>query len=307
MWCLRLWQHVSAILTWRRPGDRRRTWLLSGLALGLLLALTFGAGGQAQAVSNNGRDMNYLALGDSVTFGFNPLVDPRNAANFVAYPDFVAHRLDEHLTNAACPGVTSSRFISLSGPDWLCEDWLNHGFPLHVTYHTSQLQFAVAFLKSHPHTRLVTLLIGANDLYRLQGMCNNDTTCIVQGLPGVLATFRANLDTIYATLRHNAHYHHQIVTLTYYSPDYRNQLFTGSIIELNKVIENRAAAWGSQVADGFRAFGIASGFGDPCAAGLLIRTSPSTCDVHPSREGHMLLAQIVLAVVHRNVERDDAA
>ncbi len=277
--------------------------------LGLLLALTVGAGGQAQAASYANPDahhnIDYLALGDSVTFGYSPLVDPHDTKAFVSYANVVVQALHEHLTNAACPGVTSSRFISLSGPDWLCEPWLSQGFPLHVTYDSSQLKFAVSYLRSHPHTRLVTLLIGSNDLFRLQGLCKNDRTCIEKGLPGVLATVRANLNTIFATLRNKAHYHRQIVTLTYYSPNYRDQFTTGAVSQLNNAIANRAAAWGSAVADGFNAFRHASRSGDPCAAGLLIRTSATTCDIHPSLKGHALLAAIVLAALRH--AHDEAA
>lgn len=312
MWFLRVCQSVIARpATWRQSvaTDRRRLPVLRSLALGLLLALTVGAGGQVQAASYAHQDahpnVDYLALGDSVTFGYSPLVDPHNTKAFVSYANVVAQALHEHLTNAACPGVTSSRFISLSGPDWLCEPWLKQGFPLHVTYSGSQLQFAVSFLRSHPRTRLVTLLIGSNDLFRLQGLCQNDRTCIEKGLPGVLATVRANLNTIYATLRFKAHYFYQIVTLTYYSPNYRDQFTTGAVSQLNKVIANRAVAWGSAVADGFKAFGVASGFGDPCAAGLLIRTSATTCDIHPSLRGHALLAATVLAAL-RHAHREAA-
>lgn len=300
MWFLRVCQSVitrQAILRQSEAADRRRLPVLRSLALGLLLALTFGVGGPAQAARHAPPHADYLALGDSVTFGYSPLVDPHDTKDFVSYANVVAQALHENLTNAACPGVTSSRLISLSGPDWLCEPWLKQGFPLHVTYSSSQLQFAVSYLRSHPHTRLVTLMIGANDLFRLQGLCNNDRACIQKGLPGVLATFRANLNTIFATLRNQAHYHHQIVTLTYYSPNYRDQFTTGAISQLNQVIANRAVAWGSAVADGFKAFGVASGFGDPCAAGLLIRTSATTCDVHPSLKGHALLAATVLAAL----------
>lgn len=304
MWFLRVCQSIIARpVTWNQTAstDRRHLPALRSLALGLLLALTVGAGGQVQAASHANPQANpkvdYLALGDSVTFGYSPLVDPHNTNAFVSFANVTAQALHEHLTNAACPGVTSSRFISLSGPDWLCEPWLKQGFPLHVTYSGSQLQYAVSFLRSHPRTRLVTLLIGSNDLFRLQGLCQNDRTCIQKGLPGVLATFRANLNTIFATLRFKAHYHGQIVTLTYYSPNYRDQFTTDAVKQLDRVIANRAVAWGSAVADGFKAFGVASGFGDPCAAGLLIRLSATTCDVHPSLRGHVLLAATVLAAL----------
>ncbi len=305
MWLLRVSQSaIARPTTWSQTKamDRRHLPVLRSLMLGLLLALTVGAGGQAQAASYANADahhkLDYLALGDSVTFGYSPLVDPHDTKAFFSYANVVAQAFHEHLTNAACPGVTSSRFISLSGPDWLCEPWLSQGFPLHVTYSGSQLQFAVSYLRSHPRTRLVTLLIGSNNLFRLQGLCKNDRTCIEKGLPGVLATFRANLNTIFATLRHKAHYHFQIVTLTYYSPNYRDQFTTGAVSQLNNAIANRAVAWGSAVADGFNAFRLASRSGDPCAAGLLIRTSATTCDIHPSLKGHALLAAIVLAALH---------
>src|SRR6478752_7305485 len=62
----------------------------------------------------------YLALGDSLPFGFSPLVSPKDASNFIGYPEKAAPRLKLALTNAACPGQTSSGFISLDGSDNGC-------------------------------------------------------------------------------------------------------------------------------------------------------------------------------------------
>ena len=54
--------------------------------------------------------------------------------------------------------------------------------------------------------------------------------------------------------------------------------------------------FGVTVADEFSAFQIASApfNGDPCAAGLLIRLTATTCDVHPSPAGRELLAATVV-------------
>ena len=37
-------------------------------------------------------------------------------------------------------------------------------FPLHVKYSGSQLDYAVSYLKTHKKVRLVSLMVGANDL-----------------------------------------------------------------------------------------------------------------------------------------------
>src|SRR5215467_1538052 len=70
-----------------------------------------------------GSPQQYLALGDSIAFGFSPLLDPTNADNFIGYPTPVAAALKKTLTNASCPGETSSHFISLTGSDNHCGFW----------------------------------------------------------------------------------------------------------------------------------------------------------------------------------------
>ena len=69
----------------------------------------------AKALAASNRPQEYLALGNSVAFGFDPTVaDPSNANNFIGYPTPAAAALKENLTNAACPGETSSHFIDLT-------------------------------------------------------------------------------------------------------------------------------------------------------------------------------------------------
>src|SRR5260370_38140085 len=58
---------------------------------------------------------SYLALGDSVPFGFNP--NPAlwsNADNFIGYPEIVAQRLNIEDVNATCPGEATGGFLSLT-------------------------------------------------------------------------------------------------------------------------------------------------------------------------------------------------
>jgi lysophospholipase L1-like esterase len=241
-------------------------------------------------------ESTYLALGDSVAFGTNPLLDRRNASNFVGYPQVLAERLELNVTNAACPGEASGGFISLTGTDNVCRPYRS-AFPLHVSYTTSQLDFAVSYLRSHRHTRLVTLNIGANDLFVLQKRCGADRTCVLNGLPAMLQTLSLNLATIYGGVRDGAEYHHRLVGLTYYSTDYRDDVGVRVIQAINNTVAQATVNVRGKVADGFGKFKSAAqpAGGDACAAGLLIVTSstPLKCDVHPSPRGQALLADAI--------------
>ena len=64
----------------------------------------------------------YLALGDSVPFGDNPLLKPlpKPPSLFVGYPLLLGVIINEPVVNAACPGQTSSGFLSLQGTDNGC-------------------------------------------------------------------------------------------------------------------------------------------------------------------------------------------
>ena len=276
----------------------RMRWLIAAVALFATLATALLAGpalGSALAAFN--RPQEYLALGNSVAFGFNPLLDRRNADYFIGYPTPVAAALKETLTNASCPGETSSHFISLAGSDHGCGAY-RFNFPLHVAYSTTQLAFADGFLQSHPQTLVVSIDIGANDLFVLEGGCGGNVNCVLSGLPGMLSTLSANLDTIYGHIRNLDGYHHQLVALTYYSLNYSDPVGTNVISQVNQVVAGRTLAWGGIVADGFGAFAAASTAygGDTCAAGLriVVLSSPLTCDIHPSPAGRDLLAQAIV-------------
>jgi hypothetical protein len=197
------------------------------------------------------------------------------------------------------------------GTDFKCFPY-RHNFPLHVAYTTSQLDFAAAYLRAHPKTHLVTLQLGGNDLNLLLDACGyvqpatqQATVCVFQGLPALLHTVAANLQTIILRLRSAGGYHHQLVTVTYYATNYADPAQVAVIGTLDQVLAQTTLAAGGRVADGFSAFQRAAGptGGDPCAAGLLVRlpTSPSTCNLHPSLTGQTVLAGAVL----RALEYDD--
>ena len=265
------------------------------------IALVASLAGPGVALASN-RPVEYLALGDSLAFGFNPLADPTDPAHFVGYPERATIALRDTLTNASCPGETSSHLINLAGSDNGCGTWRGLGLPLHVGYASatqSQLAFADAFLKEHPKTQVVSLDIGANDVFVLQKSCGYDAGCILAGLPNVVATFSANLDTIYGHLRHEDGYNHKLVALSFYARDYVSDPVSTAVASLMRdALKERTEAWGGVLADGFEAFRDASApyGGDTCAAGLriVLSTSPLVCDDHPSPLGRDLLAQALV-------------
>jgi lysophospholipase L1-like esterase len=276
-----------------------RRWRLSLLIAGAVLLLA-----PTPVVADNEGD-EYLALGDSVAFGYRPPpVNPFNIGNFIGYPEALAASQSLTLTNAACPGEASSGFISLGGDDNVCRPYrFLLGAPLHTAYTTSQLDFAVDFLHRHPQTRLITMSIGANDVFVLQKSCPpppDDVACVVDGLNDLLPQLAENLGSIYSALS-AAGFHGQLVAVTYYVDDYDNPATVGVIAAVNAVVASVTRAFGGQVADGFGAFAVAAApfGGNSCVAGLLIRTGPGPhdCDVHPSPEGRDLLAQAVADVL----------
>jgi lysophospholipase L1-like esterase len=266
-----------------------------GLSLALALA-TLGAVQAAPAAATS-EGHSYLALGDSVPFGFSPLLDPRDAANFVGYPEAASRLLNIEDVNAACPGEASGGFISLTGTDNVCRPYRAR-FPLHAAYMTSQLDFAISYLSSNPRTRLVTLTLGANDVFRLQKDCNQDSVCVSGRLPAVLATLDANLRDIFAALRATG-YSGLIVGVTYYALNYSDSTSVAGVQGLNAQMIDAAHAYGVLIASGFDAWApvAARAGGDSCAAGLLIALPSGGCDVHPTALGRDLLAQAVVQTV----------
>ena len=239
----------------------------------------------------------YLALGDSVSFGFiaDAGFEYVNPENFIGFPDYVGQSLKLHTSNAACPGETSGSFLSATAPDDGCRFYRSQ-VPLHVAYSSTQLDFAVSFLKSHPETRLVSVGLGADDVLLLRAQCANDPTCVALGLPQVLAAVETNLVTIFSDLR-AAGFKGIIIVVNYYSVDYSDANETALISALNQTLAGASAQAGLPVADVFTSFQTAAApaGGHTCNAGLLNASSQNqfACDIHPSQSGQKLIARTV--------------
>jgi lysophospholipase L1-like esterase len=254
------------------------------------------------------RGSTYLALGDSVTFGYEeaqvvPAPNYADASSFLGYPELLGSELHVKVVNAACPGETSGTFIDPTAQSNGCENTPGKGnvgyrtlFPLHASYTGSQLAFAVGYLKKHHSVRLVSLMIGAND-----GLICQETTAdhcaSLTEQAAVASAVENNVKTILSAIRNKAHYKGQLAIVNYYSLDYSSSAVTGQIAFLNNAIDGVAKPFHVKIADGFGELeaGAAHSGGNSCTAGLLTQlTGASTpCGIHPSYAGQSLLAQAV--------------
>jgi lysophospholipase L1-like esterase len=278
------------------------------LSLISCLCLVCARPAKAQNPNNTSKDTRYLALGDSIAFGFNPTVAVA-LDNYHGYPEFVSNGLHRKVANASCFGESSGSFLSTSAPDLGCRAWKSAGRPMFVEYSGTQMDYAIDYLRNNPNPRFVTINIGGNDLALLQIGCNFDLNCELSGLPGVLGAYGSNLFTIFSRIRQEAHYNGPIVLLTYYAFNYADPTQVGAFTALNGIASGIASAFGAKIADGFMAFFVATipFGGDSCKAGLLVKLPNGTCDTHPSLLGQKLLAEAVLAVApnHNDAESGD--
>jgi lysophospholipase L1-like esterase len=270
-----------------------------------LVALVFGT--TAVAASSNENDSPghyYLALGDSLAYGFQQAkfnaevaAGHVDAATFnTGYVDDFAAKLrtvqDRISTvNLGCPGETTvSYFVGCA--------WHASGLPLHHTYSGSQEAAALAFLERHRHqVGLITLDNGANDTTPCLG--SPDPACF----PNALAQVATNLNRALAELRHAAP-HAQIIVMQYYDPFALVAPSSVAITQvLNQEIATAAAANGAKVADAFTPFNVAP----PQPATLCALTLFCTAlhDIHASDAGYAVIAQQFWLASGLQSEEDD--
>ncbi len=178
-----------------------RVLVAATLAAASLLLVPFTASATTTVDHPGNRPDRYLlALGDSISFGFQgpKLTSPPNPAAFTTgYVDVLAARdpsLD--VTNYSCPGETTTSFITGGCP------WREAGYALHDPYDGSQLTAAVAFLQAHrQHAGTVTVAIWGNDILALTIACGGDLACVSQLALAETAAFAGRLTTILRAVR----------------------------------------------------------------------------------------------------------
>jgi lysophospholipase L1-like esterase len=288
----------------------RRVLALTAALIVVVVIAAIGAGTvSADPVTGSDANGTYLALGDSVAFGYvppNAVPAPKylDAHSFIGYPEYLAQQLNERVSNASCPGETTASMLVAGAQSNGCENSPGSPvgyatlYPLHVQYQGTQMDYALHYLAAHNHTRLVTIDIGANDAFLCQETTPDHCTSITE-LLGVANEIAVNLTSIFHDLRDVAGYSGPIVALTYYSLSYSDPAQVAGTQFLDSVIAGATTLNGGIVADGFAAFqGPSAAFaGDPCAAGLLIKLPDGTCNIHPSPAGAQLLAAAIATAI----------
>ncbi len=183
--------------------------------VGMLVAATSSAFATSYShrFSLIGPKARYLALGDSLAFGFQPDLNFSHgyADDFMSN---LSQRGVKHLANMGCPGETSSTFINGGCP---------YPYLRKYPYIGAQLAAAVAYLNFYKgQVSPVTLDIGANDLLP---DINTSNCSISASFNNDLATVNANVHTILTQLQAamtvNGHMTGDIVLMNYYDP-YQN-------------------------------------------------------------------------------------
>jgi lysophospholipase L1-like esterase len=292
------------------PTVRRRLLAVTA-AVFIVAAIAAIGAGATSANPVNGSDANgtYLALGDSVAFGYVPpdaVPAPKylDAHSFAGYPEYLAQQLNERVTNASCPGETTASMLVAGAQSNGCENSPGSPigyatlYPLHAEYQGTQMDYALHYLAAHKHTRLITIDIGANDAFLCQETTADHCSALAE-VAGLASEIAGNLGTIFHDLRVVAGYGGPIVVLSYYSLSYSDPVQVAGALFLNSAIAGVTTANGGIVADGFGAVqGASAAFGgSPCAAGLLIKLPDGTCNIHPSPAGHRLLAAAIATAI----------
>jgi lysophospholipase L1-like esterase len=267
----------------------RRYLLFAGLSL-LLVVTLLGLDVVALQVTGMGRQLGhhyFLALGDSITFGYQPDL------NFTAgYVDDVFADLQKagvtDVVNYGCAGETTTSMIQGN-----CLGHLIH----HNGYTGPQLTAAVKFLHAHPsRVSPITLEIGANDLLPDW----NDATCMpTSSVNSDLATMDHNLThTILPSLVNTLEAPSgsrpgDLVMLNYYDPFIKHcPGSTGFVHMFNDHLAADAAVYRIPIVDVYTAFG-----GDMLMAANICQYTwycdPQFHDFHPTTLGYRKIADAV--------------
>jgi lysophospholipase L1-like esterase len=236
----------------------------------------------------------YLALGDSLAFGFQPTkarggLAPRRFDT--GYVDVLAARLRKlapgiEVVNYGCPGESLVTFVR-GGCDWLRE-----GGRLHDSFRGAQLDAALDFLRAHPgQVSPITVTLWGNDVVRFEERCRGELRCIGKRAPRALASMGSRLHSILSRLRAAAP-GAEIVATGAWNFEVGRIARVGFLYRsLDKRIARAAARAGTDVAN-MRA--VFNPHGGPAAVRRRVCDYTFMCsqrDVHPKNKGYRAMAE----------------
>ena len=284
----------------QRPLRGAAVALLLGLAIPLVLVLPSAAtSGTAQQPGYQPPQSYYLALGDSITYGFQPAKQraglPPSRFN-TGYVDVFAARLRTiapkiRVVNYGCPGESTKTFIhgGCSGRGDVKG--------LHDAFKGSQLDAALAFLRAHPgQVSPVTLTLFGNDWFPLVfDTCKGNVACVRKHAPTATASFASRLSSILERLRAAAPTTEIIVTGAWnIDPDQLQQL-SPIYRSLEASIARAATASHARVAKMLPVFNPPGTVPSQKARLCALTFICSKGDPHPTDAGYRAMADAVMA------------
>ncbi len=261
-----------------------RSRLLSAVTLGLLLSLlVVPTPVHAQARRLVGPKAHYLALGDSLAYGYQPDLNFSNGYDTV-FGNYLHNLAGTDKANLACAGETSVTMVNGGCPAGLIRKY---------PYIGSQLNAALFYIYTHRgQVSPVTLDIGANDVLPDidKKTCTINTGKFASDLAAVDANLKNTiLPKLQAALTVNNSLTGDLLVMNYFD-SYQNQCpnTVPYVQQLNEHIAADIAGFGTLV-DVFSAFGGAA------------VPNPNTCsytwicsifnDIHAKNIGYRVIAQ----------------
>jgi lysophospholipase L1-like esterase len=300
------------------------------VCVGVLAA--FGALALAPAAGAKSPGSTYLALGDSLAYGYHQaqFQNELKEKGFVEAANFNDGYVNDFgaalklfnpklkIINDGCPGETTETMIHGSGvgPEYCAGGPTGSPFPkafLHHAYPGTQLEDALAIAKESG-TGTITLDIGANDILQfLSHTCGFPVTfsCTEAQVEAELGHVASNVGFILSQLRAAAP-KAKIVFVSQYNP-YPTVLTPegrgdATVEALNGALKGVAATFGVGFANTARVINFSGTHGGPeagdiptvcaftamCPGGVFDPGSPEA-DIHPTKAGYAAMAAVVAA------------
>jgi len=267
-------------------------------ALLLITLVTIESRAAAQTARFNPPKQYYLALGDSVAYGYQQskvVGGVLQASAFdTGYVDLFAARLREiarwsTLVNYSCPGESTISFTDLARP---CP--FTGAGQLHDHFDGTQLDAAKAFLRAHPgEVSPITVTLWGNDVRQFVANCRGEDVCVRNGAVEFIVGFSGRLGNILAELRKTAPDAEIIVTGSWDSfidaLEFADPLFQ----VLNASMSRVAAATRVRFADPFPVFNPQGDLAREIEAMCTLTLLCTENDSHPSDPGYRALADLV--------------
>jgi lysophospholipase L1-like esterase len=251
------------------------------------------AHGQGQAFHLVGHKQHYLALGNSLAFGYQPNGDFTHGYVNDLFQLF-QNEGTKDVTDLGCPGETSTTFIHGGCP------FASPGTP-------AQLTAARAFLLANPgKVSPVTLDIGSNDVLPDIAITSSGCTVNVSQFNADLATLDSNLTgtilpALLAALTVKGRVTGSIVMMNYYDPF---QNICPASVPFTQTLNQHLAAdvngFGI-IVDVFGAFGGAT-TPNPniCTYTWVCTPAPLGPNIHPTDQGYSVIADTFAAAIPKD-------